>query len=261
MQEEKFIIRPELQRWLESFEKDKCTTMDSKTLIRILNRLQQQGQCKCIKVSVPVVTNCGRSRTKEVILHPSVQNLPPELLSQIQDKLRSFEMQCRGHGLSRLKDDLSVPALNGVQKTHKIVVSDAQAVKSEAMRTNGFVLAKMIRAKLLHSFLWNYLSSSPGWDDALLSGKHGYDMNNPHSTCKLFTLDTAIKAIPLELFLQVVGSTKKFDDLIEKCRSGLRLSDLPVQEFKSLMDTLATGRLSWIIDILRRLKVCWYASS
>jgi len=59
----------------------------------------------------------------------------------------------------------------------------------------------------------------------------------------------------VELFLQVVGSTKKYEEMIDKCKMGLCLSDLPPNEYKCLMDTLATGRLSLVIDILRRLKV------
>ncbi|KAA8541644.1 hypothetical protein F0562_022796 [Nyssa sinensis] len=255
LQEEKFIIRAELRRQLESLEKDKHTMMDRRTLDRTLNKLQQEGHCKCIRVSVPVVTNCGRSRITEVVLHPSVHNVSPELLGEIHDRMRSFEMEIRGQSSSRLKKGESVPVLNGVQRILNSAKLDVHAERSEAMRANGFILAKMVRTKLLHIFLWGYLSSSPGWDDAFSSGKHGYDLKNPHSTCKLFVLDAAIKAMPLELFLQVVGSTQKFEDMIEKCRIGLRLSDLSEQEYKHLMDTQATGRLSWIIDILRRLKL------
>lgn len=108
---------------------------------------------------------------------------------------------------------------------------------------------------MLHIFLWGYLSSLPGWDNAWSSGKHGYDLKNPHSTCKPFELEAAIKAMPLEWSLQVVVSAKKNEDMIDKCRIGLRLSDLPEQEYKNLMDTQATARLSLLIDILRRLKV------
>ncbi|XP_010273234.1 PREDICTED: uncharacterized protein LOC104608836 isoform X2 [Nelumbo nucifera] len=255
LQEEKFVLAAELHRWLESLEKEKPTTMARKTLNRTLNKLQQEGLCKCVHISVPVVTNCGRSRTTEVVLHPSVQSLPPELLSQIHEKMRSFDIQSRGQGLARLKKDESVPVLNGVQRTQNHVVSDVQAARSEAMRANGFVLAKMVRAKLLHNFLWCYLSSSSDWGDALSSGKHGYDLKNPHSTCKLFSMNAAIKAMPLELFLQVVGSTLKFENLMDSCKRGLRLSDLPVQEYRCLMSTLATGRLSCTVDILRRLKL------
>ncbi|XP_052182207.1 uncharacterized protein LOC127794928 isoform X2 [Diospyros lotus] len=254
LQEEKFIVRAELRRELERLGKDKQTTMDRKTLDRTLNKLQQEGYCKCIRVSVPVVSNCGRNRTTEVVLQPSI-DVSPELLCQIHERLRSFDFEVRAEGSSRLKKCESVPVLDGVQRIFKSEKLDVQAEKSEAMRANGFVLAKMVRTKLLHLHLWSHLSSSAGWDGALSSGKHGYDLKNPHSTCKLFSLDAAIKAMPLELFLQVVGSTQKFEDMIEKCRSGLCLSNLSEQEYKHLMDTRATGRLSCIIDILRRLKL------
>ncbi|XP_026434167.1 uncharacterized protein LOC113331736 [Papaver somniferum] len=254
IQEEKFILSVELYKWLESLEKDKPTTLAKKTVTRALNKLQNEGHCKCIHVSVPVVTNCGRSRTTEVVLHKSVQ-LTPELLGQVHERLRSFDMLSRGQGLARIKNEKSVPVLTGINRIISNDMSDSQAVKAEAMRSNGFVLAKMVRAKLLHNFLWSYLSCSSDWDDALSSGRHGYDLKNPHSTCKLFALDLAIKAMPLELFLQVVGSALKFEDMIESCKRGLCLSDLPVQDYKSLMDTRATGRLSWIIDVLRRLKL------
>lgn len=254
LQEEKFIIRAELTRELESLEKDKLTKMDRKTVNRTLIKLQEEGHCKCIRVSVPVVTNCSRSRTTDVVLQPSLE-VSPELLGKIHEKLRSFDMEIRAQCSSRSKKGQSVPVIDGVQRIFKSAKSDDQAERSEAMRANGFVLAKMVRTKLLHIYLWGYVSGSPGWDDALSFGKPGYDLKNPHSTCKIFALDATIKAMPVELFLQVVGSTRKFEDMVEKCRSGLRLSDLPDKEYKSLMDTLATGRLSCIIDRLRRLKL------
>ncbi|XP_058097983.1 uncharacterized protein LOC131242975 isoform X6 [Magnolia sinica] len=254
LQNEKFILTAELHRWLEGLEKDKPTAMARKTLTRLLNRLQQEGHCKCALVTVPAVTNCGRSRTAEVVLHPSFVDFTPALLTQIQEKLRLFDMQSRGQGLARSKNDQSVPVLTGIKRTSTCIASDAQ-VKAETMRANGFVPAKMVRAKLLHNFLWGYLCSLPDWHDALSSGKHGYDLKNPHSTCKLFALDVALKAMPLELFLQVVGSTQNFEDLLESCRHGLRLSDLPVEEYKSLMANHANERLSRVIDILMRLKL------
>lgn len=238
-----------------SLEKDKCTTTDRKTIDRILKKLQELGHCKCIHINVPVVTNCGRSRTTLVVLHPSVQSLTPELVSEIHDTWRSFEIQSRGQCSSRWKKSGSFPVLKDVQRTQNHVGTDIRAMRSEAMRSNGFILAKMIRAKLLHSFLWDFLSSSTGSDDALASGKDVIELKNPHSRSKLFSLEAAIRAIPIELFLQVVGCTKKIDDMLEKCKRGLCLSDLSADEYKSLMDTHATGRLSLVIEILRRLKV------
>ncbi|KAJ4717806.1 B-block binding subunit of TFIIIC [Melia azedarach] len=254
LQDDKIILRAELQRWLMSLE-DTCTSIDRKGIARILLRLQQQGHCKCLNINVPAITNCGRTRSTQVVLHPSLDSLTPDLLSEIHDRIRRFEVEIRGRSSSKLKKNESVPVLDGVQRTQRRVDSDEKAFSSEAMRANGFVLAKMVRAKLLHSFLWDYLSSSSGWNDAVPSGKHLCGLNNPHSSCYLFSLEAAIKNIPLELFLQVVGSTKKFDDMIENCKRGICLSDLSIQEYRHMMNTQATGRLSVIIDILRRLKL------
>ncbi|KVH97943.1 hypothetical protein Ccrd_023863 [Cynara cardunculus var. scolymus] len=253
LQEEKVLIKPELPRLLESLEniEKKHTVMDKKTLDRSLNKLQEEGHCKCISFAVPAVTNCGRKRTIDVVLHPSVYNAE-DLSDRVQERLRSFEKQIRTQGFSRHQSGKSIPVLNDVERicTTKYVPTET----SEAMRDNGFVLAKMVRAKLLHIFLWGYLIRLSGWDDAI-SGRHGYEQKNPYSTCKLFELDAAIKAMPLELFLQVVGSSIKLEGMIEKCKNGFCLSDLPIQEYKCLMETRATARLSSLIGILRRLKL------
>ncbi|WOG99122.1 hypothetical protein DCAR_0518470 [Daucus carota subsp. sativus] len=261
LQEEKFLIKAELHRHLESLDKDKQTTMDRKTLERSLNKLQREGLCKLIHVGVPAVTNCGRSRTMDIVLHPSLDNITPELLSQIYERVRSFEMQIRNHQSSaKLKKSQKAPILDGVQRILPSAKDD-QSERIEAMRENGYVIAKMVRAKLLHIFFWSHLTKLPGWSDALQSGMHGYDQKNPHSTCKMIELDTAIKAMPLELFLQVVGSTIKFENMTEKCRTGMCLSDLSVQEYEHLMGTQETARLSNLVQILRGLKLIRMVSS
>ncbi|KAL5697292.1 hypothetical protein ACHQM5_030844 [Ranunculus cassubicifolius] len=255
LQEEKFILTVELHNWLVSLEKDKHTTMDVKTMMRILDKLKQEGICRCIKVSVPLVTNFDRKRETKVVLHNSLQNLSPELMVKIQKKLRAFDMRSRGQGLARLKSDKEVPVLTNINRTVSRDNSDTQPVRADAMRGNVFVLAKMVRAKLFHCFLWSYLSSSPDWSDAVYSGRHGYDLKNPHSCCKLFTLALAMKTMPLELFLQIVGSTQVFENLVENCKLGLCLADLPKQEYAGLMNIQATMRISSLVDILCRLKL------
>lgn len=257
LKEEKFLIKAELHRRLEieNLEKEKSSMMDRRTLARSLNKLQKEGRCRCIPIHMPAISNCSASRTIEVVLHPSISNLSDEVVGQIQERHRLFEIQLRRQCYSRMKKGQSTPVLDSVQRIQTSVHSDTQAEQAEARRANGYVLAKMVRTKLLHIFLWNYLSGSYGWNDPLSIEKNGHNMRNPHSTRKMFGLDAAIKAMPLELFLQVVGSAQKFENLIEKCRVGLRLSDLPVEEYRSLMDTQATGRLSRLIDILLRLKL------
>ncbi|KAH9605703.1 hypothetical protein KSS87_015506 [Heliosperma pusillum] len=245
LETEKIIIKPELQRWLESFEKDKLTRMDRKTLQRCLTKLKQEGRCKLMEFNIPGVSNCGRHREILVVVHPSIKGSASELSEQVHDKLRSFEMRIRS-SVSPLKKHFPVPVLHGIERIHMNSTSDAGTNKAETMRANGFVLAKMVRTKLLHCFLWDFVNNSDTCVDI---------PSNPHSSCLLFSLDSAIKAMPLELFLQVVGSALKWEDMTEKCKNGLLLSDFPDEEYKSLMDTRATGRLSWLLDILRRLKL------
>ncbi|XP_038903737.1 uncharacterized protein LOC120090216 isoform X2 [Benincasa hispida] len=261
LQDEKFILKGELHRWIIDQETDKSTTTDRRTIFRSINKLQSEGHCKCIDINVPVVTNCGRTRITQVILHPSIETLSPQLLGEIHDKMRLFEAQSRGYNSKKVKKRGLVPVLEGIQRIQHYMDSDIASIRSEAMRANGFVLAKMIRAKLLHSYLWDYLNCSDGSDGTSSSDMFVQDQNNPHSSYQPFLLEDAIRSIPIELFLQVVGSTKKFDDMLEKCKRGLSLADLALEEYKQLMDANATGRLSLIIDILRRLKLVRFVAA
>lgn len=61
--------------------------------------------------------------------------------------------------------------------------------------------------------------------------------------------------MPVELFLQVIGSTKTLIELEPYCNKDLRISDLPEADSSSLFGSHANSRLSWLIDVLRRLKV------
>ncbi|VVA91652.1 unnamed protein product [Arabis nemorensis] len=254
LNEEKFVLRAELHKWLLSLEKERSSKVDRKTIDRILNRLQVEGLCKCMPVSVPNVTDCGSTRKSVIVLHPSVQRLAPDVVGEIHDRIRSFELGLRGQNLSKRKSNEPIPILNDVQRGKTNVDLEARTRKSGAMRANGFVLAKMVRVKLLHCFLWDYFSSLPGWNNAF-SSTHDHKFEN------LFALEDAFRAMPLELFLQVVGTTQKADDMMKKCKQVMRLSELPSEEYKLLMDTLATGRLSMLIDILRRLKLIQMVSS
>ncbi|CAI8595722.1 unnamed protein product [Vicia faba] len=251
LKDERFVLRPELNRWLNTFEKNKSGKVDRKTIDRILAILQEQGQCKCITVHSPVIAEYSRTTDCVVIMHPSI-SLSPELFDEMRDKVRSFNTFIRSKSIRPRKNDESIPVMEDIQKVQSDRVPGRQAEVAEAMRANGFILSKMIRAKLLHCFLWDYLHRSESLSDTLSS--NGLD-DNPHSSSKLFSLDAAIKAIPLELFLQVAGSTKKYEEMIDKCKMGLCLADLPPNEYKCLIDTLATGRLSLVIDTLRRLKL------
>ncbi|KAF7084986.1 hypothetical protein CFC21_088487 [Triticum aestivum] len=247
LKKKKFVLKVELHKWLERLEKENGKMMDRKTLARTLNKLQQEGSCKCIKVSVPLVTNYTRNRLIDVILHSSVGDLSPELVDQIRMRQRNFDTETRSGAAAKLKQNQHKTAIPGLRISRR--VKDNKPLIIEAMHANGFIGAKMIRVKLFHKFLWVYVSCLPGCcipAGYAEEGQHAKDLNQ---SSPLFSMAAAINEMPVELFLQVVGSAKKIDNMITKV-----LSELPTEEYNQLMDTHAKGRLSRLINILDKLK-------
>ncbi|KAM0834710.1 hypothetical protein ACQ4PT_063418 [Festuca glaucescens] len=252
LKKKKFVLKVELHKWLERLEKENGKMMDRKTLARTLNKLQQEGSCKCIKVSVPLVTNYTRSRLIDVILHSSVGELSPVLVDQIRTRQRNFDTEIRSGAAAKLKQNQHKTAIPGLRISRR--VKDNKPVILEAMHANGFIGAKMIRAKLFHKFLWVYVSGLPSCCmpfDYSKEGHHDKDLNQSYL---LFSMAAAINELPVELFLQVVGSAKKIDNMISKV-----LSEIPTKEYNQLMDTHAKGRLSRLINILDKLKLLQFA--
>ncbi|KAG0480455.1 hypothetical protein HPP92_011313 [Vanilla planifolia] len=256
LKNEKFLLKVELHKWLEDVEKDKPSTKDRETLDRSLKRLQDAGLCKSIIVQIPSLSNFNSLRRREAIFHSSA-NSSAKLPLEIYERHRSFDIQCRRPGSTNLKPDLPTADITGLRNMKRTSVRVVDKSASKIMIENGFVLSKMIRAKLLHKFLWGYLNNSPYWRSALNSSRRhgGEDGSNPADDCQFVSLDEAIKEMPLELFLQVAGVKKYIDNLEEKCKLSLRLSDLPVKQYRCFMDTQATARLSSIVYILYRLRL------
>lgn len=198
-QEEKFIPRVELHRWIEESERDrKDTMMDRKTLTRLLQKLQREGRIKCIVLSMPGLTNCGRSRQSEVVLLPEVQ-VEPELLAKVHDRIRQFDMINRGYGSSKVKADASTVPVLSVKQIHKggkrkiLPAAETEADKARTLSENGFVPAKMVRVRMLHTFLWSYVNGISEYaDDELV-------MKPDESSCRVFSLALAVKVLSYNL--------------------------------------------------------------
>ncbi|CAN6232552.1 unnamed protein product [Urochloa humidicola] len=257
LKKKKFVLKVELHKWLERLEKKDGKIMDRKTLTRTLNKLQKEGSCKCIKVSIPLVTNYTRSRLIDVVLHSSVGELSPELVDQFRIRQRNFDTESRAVAAAKVKQNQHMTTIPGLRISRRVNVY--KPLLLEAMYANGFINAKMIRAKLLHKFLWAYVNASPDWCNAFGCAKEGHYDKSLNQSCLLFSMEAATKEMPLELFLQVVGSSKKIDNMITWCRLGKTLSEIPTEEYNQLMDTHAKGRLSRLINILDKLKLVQFA--
>ncbi|KAH7414897.1 hypothetical protein KP509_14G017100 [Ceratopteris richardii] len=250
LERERFVLRSELHKWLEELECRTNSILDRKTVIRNLQRLQRQGRCKCILVSLPGISNYGQMRTVDVVLLPSVE-VGPELLSEIYERQRAFDLQIRTQGMFRRKKtkaDGQVPTVSGLMRMPKAEVVDKGG---GTLQDNGFIPAKLVRCRMLHRFFWIYVTG-----DIAGNSYTKAVVEHPSTTSSgIFSLLAAVQSMPLELFLQVIGSAKHIKGLTECCRRGMKLSDLPTRESEALLDISASGRVAWLVDILRRLKL------
>jgi general transcription factor 3C polypeptide 1 len=151
-----------------------------------------------------------------------------------------------------LRQKQDIATIHGLRIQRRVKVKKTSI--TEAIHANGFISAKMIRAKLLHKFLWVYVSGLPNWCHLFDCAKEGQDDKNLNESCKLFSITAVIKKMPLELFLQVVGSAK-IDSMVTKFSLGKTLSEIPTNAYNQLMGIHAKGRLSRLINILDKLKV------
>ncbi|XP_070018708.1 uncharacterized protein [Nicotiana sylvestris] len=255
LEEEKFLIKPELQRRLENLEKDRHTSMDKKTLERSLNKLQHKGHCKCLDVFFPAVTNFCENRKKVVVLHPSIYELSPAMLVKIYDRIRSFERKVRRESFSQFEKGNALPIVYDMgigQQRVEMDVQDALAKKSHWIRS---VMPKLAQAKRLHIYLWEYVNNAHDSEDTSSSGKYGCGLKNDDNSCKLIDIGAAIEAMQLELFLQVSGSAPMHDNMFEKCGDYLHLSNIPMKDYVRLSDTQSIQELSLLIVILQRFKL------
>ncbi|GJM87610.1 hypothetical protein PR202_ga03582 [Eleusine coracana subsp. coracana] len=217
LEKKRFVLKVELHKWLERLEKKNGKLMDRKTLTRTLNKLQQEGTCRCIRIRI---------------------------------RQRNFDAETRSGAAAKMKQNQNMTAIPGLRISRRVKVK--KPLLLEAMNANGFIGAKMIRAKLFHKFLWSYVSSLPHWCAAFECAE---EHSNRNQSSQLFSLAAATKEMPLELFLQVVGSAKKIDNMTTKCRLGKTLSEISTKEYNLLMDTHARSRLSRLVNILDKLKV------
>ncbi|XP_075078310.1 uncharacterized protein LOC107813492 isoform X3 [Nicotiana tabacum] len=255
LEEEKFLIKPELQRRLENLEKGRHTSMDKKTLERSLKKLQQKGHCKCLDVFFPAVTNFYENRKKVVVLHPSIYELSPAMLVNIYDRIRSFERKVRKESFSQFEKGNALPIVHDMDRgQHRVEmdVQDALAKKSHRIRS---MMPKLAQAKRLHIYLWEYVNNAHDSEDTSSSGKYRCDLKNNDNSCKLVDIGAAIEAMQLELFLQVSGSAPMHENMFEKCGDYLHLSNIPMKDYTPLRDTQSIQELSLLIVILQRFKL------
>uniref|UniRef100_A0A0D9YR62 Uncharacterized protein n=1 Tax=Oryza glumipatula TaxID=40148 RepID=A0A0D9YR62_9ORYZ len=110
-----FVLMVELHKWLERVEKENRKIFDRKTLIRTLDKLQQEV-------------------------------MSPELMDQIRNRLRNFDSQSRSGAAAKLKQKQDTAAIHGLRVQRRVKVKKISI--SEAIHDNGFIAIKKMPLEL-----------------------------------------------------------------------------------------------------------------
>eukprot|EP00897_Mesotaenium_endlicherianum_P007454 jgi/Mesen1/6737/ME000344S06019 len=154
--------------------------------------------------------------------------------------------------------------MEAMEKLRQKQEAGAPVEAFSTMQKYGYVPPKMVRTRMLHQWLWGYANSlhrrppaaAPAADAAAAEGTPGGTAEAGGSSGALFfSMANAVLAIPLQLWLHVVGTSAPIPGMEARCSQGCLMGDLSEAELAILADTKAQQRVSWLLDIMRRLKV------
>ncbi|CAG8546062.1 10599_t:CDS:10 [Ambispora leptoticha] len=258
-------------------------TIDKKTLIRTASIMEQKGLLRQYTVASLMLN--GSNNTKLLFLHPSLTPSSPQVKQYIHtmdDKtimhggifkplkieeeveLETFEeMKKRVTTMESLFE--SIEETSSPSSSNK--PSDGQqytiTINDEPNETNqehgfwwlntaqdyGWINAKMIRAKLLHQFLFTKIEQASEDDKRILKEK------------RIFQTVMLLRDLPLDLYLKLIGQTIASQQLSDYIQSGKDMSiniiDLPVEIRTSIFSGNYKFRqnLKRLIDILVALDI------
>jgi len=234
-------------------------TMDKRTILRTATKLEQAGKLTIVKLNIPRMT--GTPMTKTLFLHPSLNKESPEVLKFIENiKDRVYFI-----GTAPAKP-MANPIAHGITverfSTTGIKIDPSQK-ESQIMglaiaQQYGWINAKMIRAKLLHQFIWTYIHTSPSTTMPFVSGESFIDYNKNGG---IFPTKILFRQIPFSLYLKIIGLTTirpEIDNFIKIPNvKNMTIENLP--EYIRTIIFSSSGRfrrsLKQLIDILLQLQI------
>ncbi|GMH32860.1 hypothetical protein BSKO_00694 [Bryopsis sp. KO-2023] len=313
---DKFIIQSHVKAYIRDLELSlgynvQVTGPERKTVTRLVEKVVRLTGAKKVTVSV-LSKRGGAAKLMDVIVHPAVV-LNEALLKEIREVNCNFEkvIRQRAHikcwAQSRQALGEEIPVMDKItrlfpdrpkhgKKTKRVVPIEGEGDAFAQMHDNGFITAKMIRAKLLHYLICRMVGLGgfqpspdllvdkkqhqlPAWTDPKYKLPTNGDENSEkfifasHHTYKetadvhigvnivvtdvekgfKFTPRHLWDFMPMELFLQIVGTTKKLEGLDQLCNQYQTMSELPEERQKEVIDSSSRGRLSDLLDILCRM--------
>ncbi|CAG8444454.1 384_t:CDS:10 [Ambispora gerdemannii] len=259
-------------------------TIDKKTLIRTASIMEQKGLLRQYTVASLMLN--GSNNTKLLFLHPSLTPSSPQVKQYIHtmdDKtimhggvfkplkieeeveIETFEeMKKRVVAMETLfesTEEMSTPSSSNKLSSNgqqcAITINDELTEANQehefwwlnTAQDYGWINAKMIRAKLLHQFLFTKIEKASADDKRILKEK------------RIFQTVMLLRDLPLDLYLKLIGQTIASQQLSDYIQSGKDMSVniivLPVEIRTSIFSGNYKFRqnLKRLIDILVALDI------
>lgn len=165
VQKDKYILRKTIGRWLAT-EMGRDKPLDSKLLNRTLTDLQTEGQIKGLIVTVPFAGDGSKSRPIEVVVRSDF--VPDHTFADfIGKRARADERLSRQDGIRAQQQRakaVTIPVMANVSRLttemKRRQVAENGLDTLNALKYNGYLYSKVLRARALHLYIWQQVIGS-----------------------------------------------------------------------------------------------------
>lgn len=287
---------------------------DRKTIDRVVSKLLNEQKIKKVKVSI-MSKQGGASRWVDVLMRKDLE-ISDDILRRIRDSKDVFCSTAihRFHMVSQSVSQqhsgaVDLPVLSNVTRLPRLNIAETedeakqgtQASNFQQIHINGFVNAKMTRARLLHDHICRLVGlggyskpkeiaseSEQGFPKLLQKPVDVHSLKDVAETSKTYifasvaernktpqdrpcltTIDPEFvhrsnytftprqlwDSFPTDLYLKVVGTSKRSDKISEIRQTAMRMMDLPEEKQELLVDRLSKNRLADLLNLLCRMQL------
>lgn len=235
------------KQYKELYEAD-GPLMDRRTLKRLAETMEKYGKCRLI--TTRVLRHTGSYEDRQFMIHPSLNLKSPELFDAIRECQRRISVYTHvpkpGIVENLEFDRIELPTSELEQPATVEKQDEAQGVSVAV--SYGFLVAKFLRAKLLHMFLYDYAFQRVKMMSTEASTSNMPVSKNPWR----ISMDLLFYAMPLNLYLKIVGLTSVSKQFDEYLKAGHPL-DVPISQLPTaIVQKIYRGQRGRLLRALRR---------
>ncbi|KAI9095507.1 hypothetical protein DFS34DRAFT_595054 [Phlyctochytrium arcticum] len=237
--------------------------IDRRTLTRTAAALQNDGLLQILTVSIPHIN--GEPTTRRLLLDPSLDPKDPAVsayVNMIADRVTlsgALGQQTRGVGLRDIPSRTAVD----VQRTKGPGATTERALDDRSRRDHtdfwlttaqqfGFVSAKMVRARLLHKWLYEFVENN-----TRAAARSQEMVDSPREMGWIFHTAMLFKDFTFDMYLKLIGQTSTTDAMEEHLNDerlrSLQIAELPLSIRISILGGRFRRQLKHLLDILETL--------